>query len=75
MTLLRDVGLTQLAEAEPASDLDAFHAAAAADILGAQARMVAALGEKGVMVLETTPGALSAVVINQYLDIKARHLL
>ena len=49
--------------------------AAAAEILAAQARMVAELADRGVLVVQTTPGALSAVVINQYLDVKARHLL
>lgn len=75
VALLRDVGLTQLAEQSPSTELEAFHVAAAAEILAAQARMVAALADRGVMVLQTTPGALSAVVINQYLDVKARHLL
>ncbi len=75
VALLRDVGLTALASQPPASELDTFQVAAAAEILAAQARLVRQLRDWGVLVVETTPGELSAVVINQYLDVKARHLL
>lgn len=75
VALLEDVGLTALAAREPASDLEAFRTAAAAEILAAQDRIVRRLRDWGVLVVETTPGELSAVVINQYLDVKARHLL
>jgi uncharacterized protein (DUF58 family) len=73
--LLRDVGLAQLAGGVPESDVDAFRVAAAAEILAAQTRLVQQLRDAGVLVIETLPDELSTVVINQYLDIKARHLL
>lgn len=73
--LLRDEGLTTLASKPPVTELDAFHAAAAAEILAAQGRMVRKLQRAGVLVVETLPGELAAVIINQYLDLKARHRL
>jgi uncharacterized protein (DUF58 family) len=75
VALLQDVALSGLAARLPGTDLDAFRAAAAGEILAAQARLVRQLRDWGVLVVETTPGELSAVVINQYLDVKARHLL
>lgn len=75
LALLEDVGLTSLAARSPGTDLEAFRAAAAGEILAAQARLVRRLRDWGVLVVETTPGELSAVVINKYLDVKARHLL
>ncbi|MDY0002239.1 MAG: DUF58 domain-containing protein [Polyangia bacterium] len=75
VALLQDMGLTGLASRLPATDLDAFRAASAGEILAAQARLVRKLRDWGVLVVETSPGELSAVVINQYLDVKARHLL
>lgn len=73
--LLRDEGLTNLASTPPTTELEAFHAAAAAEILAAQGRMVRQLQRAGVLVVETMPGELAAVIINQYLEIKARHRL
>lgn len=72
---LRDIGLGELAATVPRDDLEAFHAAAAAEMLETQARRVAALRQSGMLVLEVLPQALSAAVVNQYLDLKARHLL
>jgi uncharacterized protein (DUF58 family) len=73
--LLRDVGLAALASTPPRTDLDAFRAAAAAEMLAAQGRQVSRLREAGVLIIETVPAELSAAVVNQYLDLKARHLL
>ncbi|MBN2489878.1 MAG: DUF58 domain-containing protein [Planctomycetes bacterium] len=72
---LRDRALAALADRLPASPLEAFHSAAAAELLTAQTRRIAELRAAGVLVLEVLPGALSSALINQYLDLKARHLL
>jgi uncharacterized protein (DUF58 family) len=72
---LQDVALSELAGRNPRSDMEAFHVAAAAEMLEAQARRIAELQHAGVLVLETLPGELSSALINQYLDLKARHLL
>ena len=73
--LLRDIGLTEAAAHVPTTELDAFRTAAAGEILAAQARMVRQLQQAGVLVVETMPNELAAVIINQYLDLKARHRL
>jgi uncharacterized protein (DUF58 family) len=72
---LRDVGLTELAARVPQHDIEAFQVAAAAELITAQAQHIATLRESGVLVLETLPSQLSSELINQYLDLKARHLL
>lgn len=72
---LKDLGLTQLADRIPNSDVDAFQNAAAAELLTATARGAATLKDRGVLVLDTLPDQLTAAIINEYLDIKARHLM
>jgi uncharacterized protein (DUF58 family) len=72
---LRDVALAELANRVPRDNVDAYQVAAAAEMMAAQARRVAELREAGILVLETLPGELSSQLINQYLDLKARHLL
>ena len=72
---LRDLGLTQLADRIPESDVDGFQSAAAAELLLAIARGTARLKSEGVLILDTLPHQLSAELINQYLDVKARHLM
>jgi uncharacterized protein (DUF58 family) len=72
---LRDLDLSNLANSLPEDTVGAFQVAAAAELLAAQARRVAELRDSGVLVAEVLPNELSAVLINQYLDLKARHLL
>lgn len=72
---LKDLGLTQLADRLPASDVEAFQSAAASELLLATRHGIAALRERGVLVLETLPDRLTADLINEYLAIKARHLI
>lgn len=73
--LLQDVGLRQLADEIPATDIDAFHAAAAAHILTGQAQQVAKMRENGVMMVDTPPDLLTERLINEYLIIKMRNLM
>jgi uncharacterized protein (DUF58 family) len=72
---LRDVALDELANRVPQHDIEAFHTAAAAELIAAHAHHIAKLRESGAFVIETLPGQLSSELINQYLDLKARHLL
>jgi uncharacterized protein (DUF58 family) len=72
---LRDVPLDSLASSVPVHDIDAFHTAAAAELLATHAHHMAKLRELGAFVLECTPAQLSSEVINEYLALKARHLL
>ena len=73
--LLQDVGLLQLAGRVPASDPQAFHTAAAAEILTGQAREVAALRREGILMVESPPDMLSERMINEYLSIKMRGMM
>jgi uncharacterized protein (DUF58 family) len=75
LVFLRDVSLARLAATVPHGELEAFHVAAAAEMLNAQARAVRELKDAGALVLETLPSQLSSALINEYLDLKARHLL
>lgn len=73
--LLQDVGLREMADQIPQTDLDAFHTAAAAQILTGQAQQVAAMRENGVMMVDTPPDLLTERLINEYLMIKMRNLM
>lgn len=71
--LLQDVGLRQMADQIPGTDAEAFHTAAAAQMLSGQAQQVAAMRENGVMMVETPPDLLTERLINEYLTIKMRN--
>ena len=73
--LLQDVGLREMADRIPESDLDAYHAAAAAQILTGQSLEAASLREAGIMLIDTPPDLLTERLINEYLSIKARNLM
>ena len=72
---LRDPAMSRLANRVPTGDLEAFQVAGAAEMLAAHTRQVAKLRESGVLVLETLPEHLTADVINQYLEVKARQMM
>ncbi|MCZ6795706.1 MAG: DUF58 domain-containing protein [Planctomycetota bacterium] len=72
---LRDLALWEMARRVPESDVEAYQIAAAAELLTVQARRFAELRDSGVLVLDALPSELSAVLVNQYIDLKARHLL
>jgi hypothetical protein len=48
---------------------------AAADVMLWRRQVLADLGHAGVLTLDVEPAGLTAAVINEYLAIKARHLL
>lgn len=73
--LLQDVGLREMADRIPETDLEAFHTSAAAQILTGQSQQVAKLREKGVMMVDTPPELLTERLINEYLTIKMRNLM
>lgn len=74
-SFLRDVALHDFAAQVPESDLQAFEVAAAGELLVAQADGLAKLEKAGASVVEVPPNELSTIVINRYLEIKARHQL
>jgi uncharacterized protein (DUF58 family) len=52
-----------------------YQASAAVEVLSWRQQVIRDLKHQGVLVLDTFPEQLTASVVNQYLDIKARHLL
>ncbi len=72
---LRDHDLFAVADRAPASGLPLYQGAAAAALLNWRERVLARLRLRGVLTLDVFPEELTAVLVNRYLDIKARHLL
>jgi len=73
--LLRDHRLFDAAESVPVDASALFRAGAAAEILNWRHEVVSDLAHRGVLVLDVFPEDMTAPLVNQYLDIKARHLL
>ena len=55
--------------------LGLYQGAAAAALLNWRERVLAGLRLRGVLTLDVFPEELTAVLVNRYLEIKARHLL
>lgn len=58
-----------------ASDRTLYEAAASASILSWRKQVITDLQHKGVLAIESFPEDMTAQLVNQYLEIKARHLL
>ena len=56
-------------------DFTLYRAAAAADILVWREEVLTQLRHRGVLVVDAFPDDLSAPMVNQYLEVKAKHLL
>lgn len=72
---LQNVPLHERLNTFPQTTLEAFQVGAAAEMVAAQARQVATLRKRGLLVVDSLPEQLSANLISQYLEVKARHLL
>lgn len=72
---LRNVPLDDRVNMVPTTALGAFQIAAATEMLRSQSEKLTELEHAGLMVIDSRPDQLSSQLINQYLDIKARHLL
>ncbi|SIO08924.1 Uncharacterized conserved protein, DUF58 family, contains vWF domain [Singulisphaera sp. GP187] len=72
---LRDHDIFALADNAPNQGLGLYQGAAAAALLNWRERALSSLRTRGVMTLDLFPNELTAPLINQYLQIKARHLL
>ena len=72
---LRDHDIFALADSATDSGPGLYKGAAAAALLNWRERALAGLRRKGVLTLDVFPDELTAPLINQYLQIKARHLL
>ncbi len=73
--LLRDHALFDAVPASPLQGAALYRAAAAAHILNWRDEVLVALQHQGVLSLDVFPEAITAPLINRYLEIKARHLL
>ncbi len=58
-----------------AGDEQLFRAAASADVLSWRKQVITDLQHRGVLAIESFPEDMTASLVNQYLEIKARHLL
>jgi uncharacterized protein (DUF58 family) len=72
---LRDYDLFALADKAAESGPELYKAAAAAALLSWRERVIGRLRLQGVLTLDVFPRELTAVLVNRYLEIKARHLL
>jgi uncharacterized protein (DUF58 family) len=73
--LLRDHSLFDAADPDRARGEGLYRAAAASDILLWRQQVLRDLKTKGVLSLDVFPEDMTAPLINQYLNVKARHLL
>lgn len=72
---LRDHDIFALADNAPDTGPGLYPGAAAAALLNWRERALAGLRLRGVLTLDVFPDELTAPLVNQYLQIKARHLL
>lgn len=75
LVLLSHPEIRSTAAREPRTATQMFESAAAQEVLERRRQTLAALRAKGVLAVETTPGALRTAAINEYLEVKARGLL
>jgi uncharacterized protein (DUF58 family) len=73
--MLRDHRLFDAADHPTAPEVGLYRAAAAAEILTWRHQVLTDLTHKGVLALDVFPEDMTAPLVNQYLEIKARHLL
>jgi len=73
--LLRDRRMFDAVEVAGPGEAQFFRAAAAAEILHWRHQVLSDLTHKGVLALDVFPEQMTAPLVNQYLEIKARHLL
>ena len=73
--ILRDRTLFEAADHPDGDESNLYRAAAAADILVWRDQVLKDLEHRGVLMVDTFPDELTAPLVNQYLEIKAKHLL
>jgi uncharacterized protein (DUF58 family) len=72
---LRDHDLFAVADRAAGDGPSLYSGAAAASLLSWRERVLVGLRLRGVLTLDVFPEEMTAVLVNRYLDIKARHLL
>ena len=72
---IRQGDLRALASAQPADARAMFEGAAAQELMARRDLLLARMREGGALTLETTPAAMTAAVLNRYLEVKEKALL
>jgi hypothetical protein len=72
---LRDREVESLLVESPKTTDEFYQTAAASEFLTWRSRCMEKMKQKGVLTMEAFPEELTATLINQYLEIKAGHLL
>lgn len=75
LVVLHHPEVRAMAAREPQTAAQMFESAAAQEVLERRRQSLAMLRTRGVLVVETTPGAVRTDAINEYLEVKARGLL
>jgi uncharacterized protein (DUF58 family) len=75
LVVLSHPEIAAAAAREPRTALEMYESAAAQELTERRRLTLGALRARGVLVLETTPGALRSDAINEYLEVKARGTL
>jgi uncharacterized protein (DUF58 family) len=73
--LLRDREMFEAADSPDGDRFNMYRAAAAADILLWRDQVLKDLQHRGVLTIDVFPDELTAPLVNQYLEVKAKHLL
>ncbi|QDT03281.1 hypothetical protein K227x_16630 [Rubripirellula lacrimiformis] len=73
--LLRDREMFDAADSPGGDSFSMYRSAAAADILLWRDQVLKDLEHRGVLIVDAFPDELTAPLVNQYLEIKAKHLL
>lgn len=73
--LLRDREMFEAANSPGGDTFQMYRAAAAADILLWRDQVLKDLQHRGVLIVDAFPEELTAPLVNQYLEVKAQHLL
>ncbi len=73
--LLRDREMFEAADSPDGDTFQMYRSAAAADILLWRDQVLKDLEHRGVLVVDAFPDELTAPLVNQYLEVKAKHLL
>ncbi|MGB7328789.1 MAG: DUF58 domain-containing protein [Rubripirellula sp.] len=73
--LLRDREMFDAADSPDGDSFQMYRAAAAADILLWRQQVLTDLEHRGVLIVDAFPDELTAPLVNQYLEVKAKHLL
>ncbi len=72
---LRDAGVDAILAGEGTTEEARYDRAAAAELLHWRAQALRAVEKRGAMVVDASPGSVTADLLNRYLEIKARRLL